>query len=46
MIHVIYISTPVIFFFIGLAIGTHNERKEWNKLIKKGIIPKPNKKLN
>lgn len=41
MIHYIYISISIVTFFFGLGLGSHIERKEWNKLIKKGIINKP-----
>jgi hypothetical protein len=33
----------ILWFLLGLAIGMISERKDWNKLIEQGKIPKPNK---
>jgi len=33
----------ILWFLLGLAIGTISERKDWNKLIEQGKIPTPNK---
>lgn len=28
----------------GITIGKYSERRNWNKLIEKGVIPRPSKK--
>ena len=40
---VLIITSFVFVAFLFYYIGKHQERIEWNKLIKDGIIPKPNK---
>ena len=40
---VLIITSFVFVAFVFYYIGKHQERIEWNKLIKDGIIPKPNK---
>jgi len=40
----IYIALPFIVvsnIIMGFVLGKFHERYEWNKLIKKNIIPKP-----
>jgi preprotein translocase subunit SecG len=37
------ITLFVLVAFVFYYIGKHQERIEWNKLIKDGILPKPNK---
>lgn len=43
---ILLISAFIIIFIVGFYIGKIQERKDWNKLIEKGIIRKPNKKNN
>lgn len=38
------ITSFVFVAFVFYYIGKHQERIEWNKLIKDGILPKPIKK--
>jgi hypothetical protein len=35
------ITSFVLVAFISYYLGKHQERIEWNKLIKDGILPKP-----
>lgn len=46
MAQIVIISMISIFasLIIGVFIGINYERKNWNKLIDKGIIPKPKTK--
>jgi hypothetical protein len=40
VIIILFVLVASVFFYIG----KHQERVEWNKLIKDGILPKPIKK--
>lgn len=40
------IFIPTFSFIIGFLWGKYSERIAWNKLIKKGIIPRPHKRDN
>ena len=31
----------VLWFYVGYKLGKFQERKEWNKLIESGVLPKP-----
>ncbi len=31
----------VLWFYVGYKLGKSQERKEWNKLIESGVLPKP-----
>lgn len=39
----LFIVPIVLVASVFYYIGKHQERIEWNKLIKDGILPKPNK---
>lgn len=36
----VILTTNIIFFLVG----KYTERVQWNKLIEKGVLPKPNKR--
>lgn len=39
----IFVGFSVAFpaFMAGYLFGSHKERKDWNKLVERGILPKP-----
>lgn len=39
----LFIVPIVLVVFVFFYFGKHQERIEWNKLIKDGILPKPKK---
>ncbi len=39
----LFIVPIVLVAFVFFYLGKHQERIEWNKLIKDGILPKPKK---
>lgn len=39
----LFIVQNVVIAFVFFYLGKHQERIEWNKLIKDGILPKPKK---
>jgi hypothetical protein len=42
MIEVVAIAAGVVSIFgVGFGFGKLSERRNWNKLIERGIIPKP-----
>jgi hypothetical protein len=41
MIELLFIVPIVLVAFIGYYLGRNQERTEWKKLIKDGILPKP-----
>ncbi len=46
MIELAFLFTAVIAFALGHLSGQYSERKDWNRLIEDGIIPKPKNHKN
>lgn len=40
---IVFIVLFMLVAYVFYYIGKHQERLEWNKLIKDGILPKPHK---
>lgn len=42
----VYLLVSYVFCVIGFRLGVYKERKDWNNLINKGVLPKPKNKNN
>ncbi len=41
----LFIIQNVVIAFVFFYLGKHQERVQWNKLIKEGILPTPKQKV-